>query len=425
MWLYAKLSFAILGTKDPRIQSSVWRRLVLFLFVWIVLIPWQGINRLALLLDHFIPFHRQPIRNPVFVTGVPRSGTTLLHRLLTEDQSQITTFRLWELLFAPAIVQKIPILVLAKLDRMLGRPLNWIFAKVERILFGGLEQIHGTGLKDPEEDYLALLPYGGCFLLIHVFPFAEDFWNLVDLRYREPVSSAALKDAAQPGPRAFELDELIGQTRSLDVEGFCGDQRTTRLIQTYIGLVQRHLYVFGRNGETFVSKNPAFTLWIPELAKALPSAKFLVCQREPGQAIPSLISSMESGARLTGNQNNLEFQKSLVDMMTRFYFFIALNLFDEQTVQVIDYRNLTSNPWGLLETLKVKMNLNSLDLHENLKKACLTATNYKSRHRYDSTQFGLEIGRIRLELDQRNDGMEPPQRSNLSEQRPPKETTND
>jgi hypothetical protein len=71
--------------------------------------------------SHLFPaFRRQQIRQPVFVLGVPRSGTTFLHRALAADAA-FTTTRTWELLFAPSLCQRYLIRGLIAVDSSWGR----------------------------------------------------------------------------------------------------------------------------------------------------------------------------------------------------------------------------------------------------------------------------------------------------------------
>lgn len=83
------------------------RWLVMALF-WPLFALLQAINGAGLLLDYllFPDFRRVRVREPLFVVGVPRSGTTFLHRLLAGDRERFTTTALWELIFAPSITQR-------------------------------------------------------------------------------------------------------------------------------------------------------------------------------------------------------------------------------------------------------------------------------------------------------------------------------
>ena len=102
------------------------------------------------------------IKNPLFILGFPRSGTTFLHKTLTND-NQFTTPLLWELLFAPSILQKKIFWRINNLFNMkyYGENIRW-FKKITK----KFDHIHQIKLSNPEEDYLSLIPFGGCFLLI-------------------------------------------------------------------------------------------------------------------------------------------------------------------------------------------------------------------------------------------------------------------
>ncbi|HCI11104.1 MAG TPA: sulfotransferase, partial [Alcanivorax sp.] len=147
------------------------RWLVMALF-WPLFALLQAINGAGLLLDYllFPDFRRVRVREPLFVVGVPRSGTTFLHRLLAGDRERFTTTALWELIFAPSITQRFFWRGVGRLDALVGAPLSRLFFRLERWVLGGLDDVHQTGLRDPEEDYLALLPVLGCFLLVLAVP---------------------------------------------------------------------------------------------------------------------------------------------------------------------------------------------------------------------------------------------------------------
>ena len=53
----------------------------------------------------FPGLRRVEVRTPVFIVGHARSGTTLLHRLLSKDAARFSAFLLYELFF-PSLLQK-------------------------------------------------------------------------------------------------------------------------------------------------------------------------------------------------------------------------------------------------------------------------------------------------------------------------------
>ena len=67
-------------------------------FVLVELVTWMGF-----LLDEifFRKYRTIEIKQPVFIIGVPRSGTTFLQRLLAQDEDQFTSMKFWEILLAP------------------------------------------------------------------------------------------------------------------------------------------------------------------------------------------------------------------------------------------------------------------------------------------------------------------------------------
>jgi hypothetical protein len=245
---------------SSRPTAAVGRVLVMVgfvpLFTLVQLIHWAG-----LLLDEilFRGYRRVEIREPLFVLGVPRSGTTHLHRVLAQDP-QYTTFSTWECLFAPSVTERRFWMGLGWLDAHIGRPLGRLLGLLEQRLFGGMAQVHRMGLRDPEEDYFALMPVLACFILVLPFPMDPYLWRM----------------------GTFDRD-------------MPADERT-RLLAFYRGCLRRHLYVHGP-GKRLLSKNAAFAPLAGSLRETFPDARFLVCVREPAQTLPSQLSSVESGVR--------------------------------------------------------------------------------------------------------------------------------
>ncbi|MDX1803637.1 MAG: sulfotransferase [Alcanivorax sp.] len=260
------------------------QRLVVMLLFWPLFVVVQAINGVGLLLDYllFPDFRRVAIRQPLFVVGVPRSGTTFLHRLLALDSDRFATTALWELLFAPSITQRYFWTGLARLDALVGAPLARLLSMVERKLLGGLDGVHQTGLLDPEEDYLALVPVWGCFLMVLAVP-VPALWRLT----------------------------------FLDRDGSAAEKQ--RLVLAYRRFVQRHLYFHGQH-KTLLSKNPSFTPWIETLAEAFADARFIGCLRNPSAAVPSQINSILIGARLFDGRDTTRYWRDGFMAMLDYYY---------------------------------------------------------------------------------------------------------
>ncbi len=259
------------------------RWLVMALF-WPLFGLLQAINGVGLMLDYllFPDFRRVRVREPMFVVGVPRSGTTFLHRLLAGDRERFTTTALWELIFAPSISQRWFWRGVGRLDALVGAPLSRLFFRLERRVLGGLDDVHQTGLRDPEEDYLALLPVLGCFLLVLAVP-DPALWRLT---YADRDLPAAEK---------------------------------RRLMAAYRRFVQRHLYFHGEH-RTFLSKNPSFTPFMATLAEAFPDARFIGCLRNPTAAVPSQINSIVIGGKLFDGRDTADYWREGFLAMLDYYY---------------------------------------------------------------------------------------------------------
>jgi hypothetical protein len=251
-----------------------------------LLVVWAA-HAIALLLDElWFPGYREVrIREPLFVVGMPRSGTSAMQEILADDP-RFTTTRLWELVLAPAICQRRLALRIVALDRALGRPAGRIAGALGRLAFGFMEEVHPVRIDAPEEDYFLLAPAFACFLLVVPFPRSEAVWELVD------------------------------------IDGWPERERRA-LGRLYRRMVQRHLYEAhrrrGGEGVRLLSKNPMFTPFVRTLLEEFEDARVLGCARDPRRVVPSLLSSLEEGAELFGwSPARPPERDRLVDMLADF-----------------------------------------------------------------------------------------------------------
>jgi hypothetical protein len=169
---------ALLRSPDGVSRARPRRVLVMLAFLPVFALA-QGIHWLGFLLDEllFRDYRRVRIREPLFVLGVPRSGTTNLHAVLARDP-QFTTFTTWECLFAPSVSQRLFWRTLGRLDAKLGAPLRRLLGVAEQRFFASLDDVHAMSLSSPEEDYFALMPVLSCFILVLAFPRAAHLWRM-------------------------------------------------------------------------------------------------------------------------------------------------------------------------------------------------------------------------------------------------------
>ena len=337
------------------------RWLVMALF-WPLFVLLQAINGAGLMLDYllFPDFRRVRVREPLFVVGVPRSGTTFLHRLLAGDRERFTTTALWELIFAPSITQRFFWRGVGRLDALVGAPLSRLFFRLERRVLGGLDDVHQTGLRDPEEDYLALLPVLGCFLLVLAVP-DPALWRLT---YADRDLPAAEK---------------------------------RRLMAAYRRFVQRHLYFHGEH-RTFLSKNPSFTPFMATLADAFPDARFIGCLRNPTAAVPSQINSIVIGGKLFDGRDTADYWREGFLAMLDYYYRHLLEQLDglpEGRGALSVMETLAAAPGESVSGFYRAFGWTPSPTYRAfLEGEDRRAAGYRSGHRYSLENLGVDPGRL-------------------------------
>jgi hypothetical protein len=328
------------------------------LFGLVQLIHWAGF-----ILDEVLfPGYRQVrIRKPVFVVGVPRSGTTHLHRVLAED-TQFTTFRAWECLFALSVTQRKFWLGLARLDRAIGRPGGRLLDWAQRVLFRGLDDVHRMALADPEEDYFALTPIMACFILILPFPFAEAIWRM----------------------GTFDRDVPESDRR--------------RIMAYYEACLKKHLYVHGPD-KVLLSKNASFSPLMGSLRERFPDARVLCCMRDPAQTVPSQLSSIEPGIDLFDvDPRGGELRDRFLEQMGYYYAHLldVLGPEGEQQRVFLPMGALKSELATTVVDTYARLGLTVSEAYlAALEREAGKARHYRTAHRYSLEQFGLSRAEIR------------------------------
>lgn len=338
--------------------GRVFRRSLSIFFLVVVVLPVLVLHRIALALDVllFPNLKNVVVDRPLFVVGPPRSGTTLMHRLLAENTEQFTTFPLWELLFAPALSEKYVFRGLARADRFVGGPMRRILVWLEQKFSKSLDSVHQTSLFLPEEDYLGLLCHGGCFLAVLVFPKAQWVWRL--------------------GNFSSQLSKAEKQ----------------RLIHAYRGLLQRHLYFRGAD-KAVLSKNPTFSAWLPALIEEFPSARFIGLLRDPVEIVPSQLSSVRDGFALFGNDvHDPQVRDAFVNLLAGYYRQVGFELSNMPVnrASIIDYQRLkTSSDDVVIECMCQFGYECPPDYRDGLRRQAGQVSGYRSGHRYTLADFDL------------------------------------
>ena len=346
--------------QNPRAR----RRLLWSLFVAVPAIA--SFHALCFLLDWilFPSLRRQELREPVFVVGHARSGTTLLHRLLSEDRERFSSFLLWELYF-PSLLQKKAIRWLGRVDRrLLG---GWFARRIEafdRRKFAATQDIHAMSFFKPEEDDMVL-----------TYACASGWW-IVRLPYMGKLDF-------------YYVDEWP-------------EKRRRRLLRLYAECVRRQLALNG-GAKHHLSKNPTYCGRVESLIETFPDARIVVTMRNPYETIPSLLKLMQRSWSLR-QWSDAEMQSSfevLAGMSFHNYThpLAVLARHPETRSAVVDYRELVAEPKRSVEEVYAALGFPvSSGYAAVLESEQKRARQHETGHRYSLEEFGLEAGEIRRRL---------------------------
>lgn len=308
-----------------------------------------------------------PVRSPVFVMGMPRTGTTFLHRLLSLDPA-VRSPLLWELLAPiPSVSASDPQEIQ---DRDINKRAKFIRKLIQTRKSMGdnaLEHIHEVGADLPEECIMSLtdvLPLH-MSLLYSVYINHKAFFS---------IPSKDIEDAY-----AYYKDVL-------------------RILSNQIG---------DKKGEKrWVLKCPVHVFFVKEIMKVYPDAKIIWTHRHPISAVPSMCSLVKSLYRLyyveEGCDDNL-LGKSIKEV-TYNYLDEIPKMAKKEGIEMknVLYEDLVKDPIQLVKTIYAENGWEFTDEYNTILKDFL-AEDKKKRdqikkdretsneiiHHYTPQEFGL------------------------------------
>ncbi len=315
-------------------------------------------NRLSL--QAFVQAHPEirvaPVNRPVFITGLPRTGTTLLHNLMALDPAN-RVLRFWEALrpFPPGSGTE-------------GRDEAALVAEaevwLERLyaLTPYFRTIHASTATGPEE----------CDALFQNAFASQHF----DDMFRADDYSAWLAEASL----AEEYTFYRGQLRVLQLQA-----------------LQLHA---GEGGDRrWVLKSPSNLGYLAALFETFPDATVVVCHRDPDEAVASYASLVMNVRQPYSDDVQAEVVGAHALRRCRAAMGRALAVRDEvgeeQFVDV-SYRALVDDPVAVLRGLYKRVGSPLGKAVEALMRAWL-ADNPRHRHgahRYGLSQFGLSSAEV-------------------------------
>jgi len=315
-------------------------------------------NRLAL--QAFVKAHPElrtaPIRRPLFITGLPRTGTTLLHNLMACDPAN-RVLRFWEALrLCPpegGSAGRCEETLVAEAEVWLER----LYA-----LAPYFRAIHASTATGPEEcDAL----FQNCFASQHF-----------DDMFRADDYSSWLVDA----PLTAEYDNYRLQLRALQLQalrlrsGEGGDRR-------------------------WVLKSPSHLGYLTALFETFPDATVAVCHRDPDEAVASYASLVMNVRQPYSDDVEADAVGAHALRRCRATMGRALAARDavgEERFVDVSYRALVDDPVGVVRGLYERVGSVLGEAEEAAMQAWL-ADNPRHRHgahRYGLSQFGLSSAEV-------------------------------
>lgn len=315
--------------------------------------------------DLLAPGYRaEKVEAPVFIIGNPRSGTTLLHRLLAQDTGTFTTMRLLEILFAPTVTQQRLLRALCSLDGRLGSPCRHIVEHLDARADRG-NVLHSARLLAPEEDQFVMLhPWAGLGV-----------WHI----------SGMLEEA---GPYTH-FDTAVPEAEQ------------ARIMAFYTGAVRRHVHAHRRQGgesRHYLAKNPAASPKVAALCKAFPDARFVTLVRNPLQMIPSMISTLDMTWRILGSPPRRYAGRDYVLEMARHWYSYPLEKLADLPADrraIVTFDRLAHAADEVVLDLYQRFGLSASPVFRHtVAREAAAARSYTSNHVYDLDEMGLSRERI-------------------------------
>lgn len=295
----------------------------------------------------------QVIEQPIFVVGPPRSGTTVLHRLLAGDPAHRVTEG-WEVLFpATAGTFEAGTFEAGTFEDDALRQAASDELGFPQSVSQGLRTIHTYSATMPKECLSAM-----------AFSFrTEEFIS----RYNVPSYVEWLQSAdMRPAYDMHRLVLQVLQSRSTD-------------------------------GRRWVLKSPVHLQSLPELAATYPDAGLVVTHREPAEVLAS-VSSLLANLRAAFSEHvdpeaigryHLDlYRRSLGELAGH----LQSGLFDSSQIVDAYHSDIVSDPGDVLHRISDRLGLDIAG--EPTNESSEERDDRLGAHRYEAADFGLDLAEI-------------------------------
>jgi len=310
----------------------------------------------------FIPgFRKVKVKQPIFIIGHPRSGTTFIHHLFTQTDD-MAAFTTWQLLF-PAITA-----------RKIIKPIVSFLTRKKPVILIPEEAGHQIALDSVEEDEMLFLHNHDTQFVIIGTPlgFAEKDYR--EIRFHD----------LQPREKRI---------------------KSARFLKS---IFQRHIYYTGKT--QIFAQTHFSTHRIKTLLEVFPDARFIYMHRMPEETLPSYLSLNYNtldilwgmhrfSDKQKNNYYNRRYQASL-ELYRYFYDLWHNNEIDHEKVLIVDYKKLRKELMPMFEQI---VEFTGIQPSEELRSAVTIQAqkqkSYQRKHEVKTlADFGIEADRVRKDF---------------------------
>jgi omega-hydroxy-beta-dihydromenaquinone-9 sulfotransferase len=325
----------------------------------------RGLVAIAQRMDDLLhPEWRQaPLREPVWIVAAPRSGTTLLHRLMSLDHERFTSMSLAETIL-PSVTARHAGDALGRIGRTFNGTGRRAVERLDRHLFGGWDGIHPMGLTQPEEDE-ALFVY------------------------------------ADASPAMFMLSPALDAHAWRSVDTLPPHERE-RIMRFYLGCLRRHVYAAGGERRLLL-KSTLAAARLDTLLEALPDSRFVHLIRHPYESVASALSmfGVVWHTHLRSMPRDAPEVHAFARLMMRYYRQYAElgRRLPPDRFLTVRYDDLVTDPSATVQRIYRHLDIPMTPgFRHRLADATRRTRAHRSRHRYDLAGFGITPDDVYAEL---------------------------
>lgn len=322
------------------------------------------LNYLGLLLDEifFFKYRKATIKNPIFLVGHPRSGTTFLHKFILKRTDEFVGMNLWKMIFPNLFSRFIITPFLPVINKLFPKNLYD-------------PRIHRTGFLEPETDDVALFfkEMSGMFYWLY-FSALKKYYS-IDILKNELVTEC-------------ELDKTIRNLKTLYKKNLSSKSKNKRIF----------------------SKSFSLILDLQKVKNEFENAKIVVLIRDPLEVVPSSMSLARNVQQNLNsiNKSSIDFQKNYFNNLYQASLVFYKSLIDQMNelnnknanVLFINYYDLLNNFSKTMDKIIDYCEIKKTDaLIKAIEEQAQKQAGYKGKHSYSLEEFGLNEAMIKEDFE--------------------------